>query len=117
MKIILIDAWNTLFTTEWIYQKLYQLLETYANAKIVVTNANDEQLVQFGINKSPYDVFTLKHNPDKVDPIYFTTLFEIYALSSNDVLYIEHNLDAIKSAQSLGIKTFYYDKDKKTWLQ
>lgn len=28
------------------------------------------------------------------------------------VIYFEHNEDAVKSAQSVGIPTYHYDKDK-----
>lgn len=113
MKTILVDAWNTFFTADGIFQEIYEMLEGYSNPKIIVTNANDEQLIQFGIDKSPYKVFTLKHNPDKVDSIYFDTLLKEFGLKNQDVVYFEHNLEAIKSAESVGIKTFYYDKDKK----
>lgn len=113
MKTILVDAWNTSFTAEGIYQEMYEMLESYSNPKIIVTNASDEQLVQFGIDKSPYEVFTLKHNPDKIDPVYFSTLLKKFGLDNKNVLYFEHNLEAVKSAQSVGITTFHYDKDKK----
>jgi HAD superfamily hydrolase (TIGR01509 family) len=113
MKTILVDAWNTFFTADGIYQEMFEMLESYSNPKIIVTNANDEQLVEFGINKSPYKVFTLKHNPDKIDSAFFYTLFKEFGLNNKNVLYFEHNLDAVKSAQSVGITTFHYDKDKK----
>lgn len=116
MKTILVDAWNTFFTDDGIFQEMYKMLENYPNSKIVVTNANDEQLIQFGIDKSPYKVFTLKHNPDKVDPAYFKTLFKDLGMNNTDVIYFEHNLEAVTSAQSLGIKTFHYDKDKKNLM-
>ncbi len=113
MKTILVDAWNTFFTADGIYKEMFEMLESYSNPKIIVTNANDEQLVHFGINKSPYKVFTLKHNPDKIDSAFFYTLFKEFGLNNKNVLYFEHNLDAVKSAQSVGITTFHYDKDKK----
>jgi hypothetical protein len=34
-------------------------------------------------------------------------------LDAKDVIYFEHNAEAVKSAQSIGILTFHYDKDKK----
>lgn len=40
-------------------------------------------------------------------------MLEHFGLSKDDVIYFEHNEDAVKSAQSVGIKTFHYDKDKK----
>ncbi len=113
MKTILVDAWNTFFTADGIYQEMFEMLESYSNPNIIVTNANDEQLVQFGINKSPYKVFTLKHNPDKIDSAFFYTLFKEFGLDNKNVIYFEHNPDAVKSAQSVGITTFHYDKDKK----
>lgn len=113
MKTILVDAWNTFFTVDGIFQEMHKMLENYSNPKIIVTNANDEQLIQLGIDKSPYKVFTLRHNPDKVDPIYFDTLFKTFELNDENVIYFEHNPDAVKSAESVGIKTFHYDKDKK----
>ena len=113
MKTILVDAWNAFFTADGMFKEMYEMLETYPNPKIIVTNANDEQLIQFGIDKSPYKVFTLKHNPDKVDSAYFVTLFKELNLNNENVIYFEHNIDAVKSAESVGIKTFYYDKDKK----
>lgn len=113
MKTILVDAWNTFFIADGIFQEMQEMLENYSNPKIIVTNANDEQLIQFGIDRSPYRVFTLKHNPDKTDPAYFSVLFEEFGLNSGEVVYFEHNLDAVKSAEAIGIKTFHYDKDKK----
>ena len=101
MKTILVDAWNTFFTEDGIYKEMYDILENYSNTKIIVTNANDEQLIQLGIDKSPYKVFTLKHNPDKVDPVYFNNLFKEFILNNTNVIYFEHNLDAVKSAKSL----------------
>ena len=114
MKTILVDAYNT-FIVEGvgIFEEMYQLLEQYPNKKIILTNANDEQMITFSLDKVPYEVFTLKHNPDKVDPKYYDTMLENFGLSKNDVIYFEHNPDAVKSAQSVGINAYHYDKDKK----
>jgi len=71
------------------------------NRKIIVTNANDEQLITLGIVNMPYEVFTLKHNPDKIDPKYFETLLNTYQLTADEVIYFEHNNEAVQSAQSL----------------
>lgn len=110
MKTILVDAVNT-FVIEGagVYQPMFELLEQYPNPKIIVTNANDEQLITFGLVNLPYQLFTLKHQPDKVDPSYFTVLFERFNLSPKDVVYFEHNPAAAASAQSLGITSFHYD--------
>ncbi len=118
MKIILVDAVNTLILKRndgcyEINHNLFKVLETFENKKILVTNADDNQFEMFGLASSPYEVFTLKHNPDKKDPVYFKIFFEKYYLTANDVVYIEHHKEAIDSAVSLGIKSFNYDKDKK----
>jgi len=58
-------------------------------------------MVQFGIVNMPYPVFTLSHNPDKPNPVYFETFFKENNLSANEVVYFEHNSDACESAESL----------------
>ena len=40
-------------------------------------------------------------------------LLKHFDLVINDVVYIEHNLEALRSAESLKIKVFHYDKDLK----
>ncbi len=114
MKTILVDAVFCFVSPEGqIFEGMHSLLETYPNKKILVTGANDEQFKKFGLDKMPYEVFTLKHNPEKTDPAYFKTLLEKYNLNANDVIYFEHNADAVKSAESVGIKSFFYDEHKK----
>ncbi|HVX92735.1 MAG TPA: HAD-IA family hydrolase, partial [Candidatus Dojkabacteria bacterium] len=95
------------------YQPLYDLLEKYPNKKIIVTNANPDQQIEFGLVNLPYPMFTLNQNPTKVDPKYFETMLKEYNLKVDDVIYFEHNIDAVKSAQSLGITSYFYDGDKK----
>ena len=113
MKTILVDAAGTLLVEGNIFNDMQVLLDGFSNRKIVLTNANDEQVKEFGIDKSPYEVFTLKHNPDKTDPIYFNKMLSQFNLNSDDVIYFEHAEDAVKSAESVGIKTHYYDSSKK----
>jgi hypothetical protein len=69
MKIILVDAAYT-FTIEKdgkfeVFKDMYELLETYPNKKIVLSGADDEQIVKFALDNLPYELFTLKHNPEK----------------------------------------------------
>ena len=40
-------------------------------------------------------------------------MLEHFDLSKEDVVYFEHNKKALESAESVGIKTYYYDKNKK----
>jgi HAD superfamily hydrolase (TIGR01509 family) len=114
MKTILVDAVGTfVIEGKGVYQPMFELLEKYPNRKIVLTGANDEQFKLFGLDKMSYEVFTLKHNPEKTDPKYFETLLKQFGLSKDDVIYFEHNPDAVKSAESLGIVSYHYDADKK----
>lgn len=114
MKTILVDAVNTfVIKGEGIFEEMYNLLESYPNRKIILTNADDEQMDKFGLNKMPYEVFTLKHNPEKTDPKYYEKMLEHFGLNKEEVLYFEHNEDAVKSARSVGIITHHYDRDKK----
>ncbi|MFC1728145.1 HAD-IA family hydrolase [Nanoarchaeota archaeon] len=114
MKTILVDAVNAfVIKGEGIFQEMHELLEEYSNRKIILTNANAEEREKFGLNNVPYELFTLEHSPEKTDPEYFKTMLQHFNLDANDVIYFEHNEDAVKSAQSVGINTFHYDKDKK----
>lgn len=113
MKTILVDAIDGLVLKDGsIFQSMYEMLETFPNKKIVLTGANDEQFKQFNLGDVPYEVFTLKHDPEKTDPKYFEILLQKYNLQSDDVVYFEHNPDAVKSAETAGIKTYYYDSIK-----
>ena len=114
MKVILVDAVDTfVIEGEGIYKLLYDLLEKYPNKKIILTNANDQQIIEFGLVNLPYELFTLKHNPDKTDPKYFQEMLKHFQLKSDDIVYFEHNLQAVESAKSIGINAYHYDSDKK----
>ena len=117
MKIILVDAVDGfIIETEngfEIFKEMHHLLETFPNRKIILTGANDKQYKKFGLDKMPYEVFTLKHNPEKTDPKYFETMLQSFGLSKDEVVYFEHNPEAVKSAESVGIKSYYYDPEKK----
>jgi hypothetical protein len=113
-NVILVDAINTFVDKEnGKFQEIYELLEQYPNKKIILTNADDEEMEQFNLNELPYEVFTLKHNPEKSDPLYFEKMLKYFNLKTNDVIYFEHNKEAVKSAQSIGITTYYYDHVQK----
>jgi FMN phosphatase YigB (HAD superfamily) len=117
MKTILVDAINCfVLKTEnsgEVFQEMYDLLETYPNKKIVLTSANDEQFEKYNLVTVPYELFTLKHEPEKMDPKYYEILLEKYGLSKDEVIYFEHDEEAVRSAESVGIKSYHYDKDKK----
>lgn len=114
MKIILVDAVDCFVSdTGVIFQEMYDLLETYENKKIIVTGASDEQYTKFGLDKMPYQVFTLKHDPEKTESRYFERLLEQFNLTKDGVVYFEHNPKAIESAQSVGITSYFFDNEKK----
>lgn len=114
MKTILVDAIDTFgYVDGTINEEMHKLLETFPNRKILTTGANDEEFVAWGLDNAPYEVFTLKHNPNKTDRKYFERFLEKYGLTSGDVIYFEHNPEAVKSAESVGIRSYYYDPGKK----
>ena len=113
MKTILVDAINGLVLEDGsILAPMHKLLETYPNNKLVLTGANDEQFEHFKLDQVPYEVFTLKHNPEKTDPQYFKILLEKYGLKANDAIYFEHNAEAVNAAKLMGIATYFYDHTK-----
>lgn len=114
MKTILVDAVHCFVSAKGqIFDAMHSLLETCPNKKIILTNANDEEFKKFELDKMPYEVFSLKHNPEKTDPKYYGMMLSHFKLTKEEVVYFEHNSEAVKSAQSVGIKTLYYDSDKK----
>jgi len=119
-KTILVDAINAfVIKGEGIYQPMHDLLELYSNKKIILTWADDDQMKKFGLDDMPYDVFTLKHNPEKTEPEYYKRMLQQFGLDIKDVIYFEHSKEAVESAESLWINTYYYDKDDKDieWLK
>lgn len=118
MKTILVDAVYCFIIEKEegefeIFQDMYKLLETYTNKKIILTSASDDKRELFGLDNMPYEVFTLKHSPEKTDPEYYKTLLNKFNLREHEVIYFEHSIEAVKSAQSVGINSYYYDNDKK----
>lgn len=117
MKTILVDAVGCLIISEEegfeLFGAMYNLLEKFENKKIILTGANDEQYIKFGLDKMPYEVFTLKHNPEKTNPEYYKKMLEHFNLVSDDVVYFEHDIAAVKSAESVGIMSYYYDSSSK----
>ena|SRR3989344_202151 len=114
MKTILVDAIDCFVSKDGqIFEEMFKLLETYPNKKIILTGANDEQFKKFGLNNLSYEVFTLKHDPEKTNPRYYETLLSHFGLTKEEVIYFEHSMEAVKSAQAVGINTYFYDNEKK----
>lgn len=112
MKTILVDAVHCfVHPGEGVDETLHALLEQYPNEKVILTGANDEQMEKFGLTSVPYEVFTLKHDPEKTDPAYYTQLLAHRDLSAEEVVYFEHDTAAVASARSVGIETHHYNSD------
>ena len=114
MKTILVDAVDAfVITGEGIFREMHKLLETYSNRKIILTGADDDQMERFGLTDMPYEVFTLKHDPEKTSPEYYENMLEHFGLKADDVVYFEHNPEAVQSAESVGITAYHYNSDKR----
>lgn len=114
MKTILVDAVFAFVSDQGeIFSPMHDLLEEYPNRKIILTNADYEVENKYNLNDMPYEVFTLKHNPPKTDLSYYKMLLEHFGFSKDDVVYFEHDQNAVKSAQSVGIKVYHYDENKR----
>ncbi len=117
MKTILVDAVHCFIIKNIngfeVFQDMFNLLEQYKHKKLLLTGANDEEVIKFNLKIAPYKFFTLKHNPEKTNPEYFSILLNTYNLKPEDVIYFEHNMDSVKSAESIGIKSYFYDEHTK----
>lgn len=114
MKTILVDAIHCfVIKDEGINKSLQKMLDKYKNKKIILTGANDEEMEKFDLDKMPYEVFTMKHDPDKTDPKYYEMFLSKFNLKAEDVVYFEHDEKAAETARSIGIKTHVYEAEKK----
>lgn len=121
MKTILVDAVGTLvieIANDFkIFTPLQKMLDDFPNQKIILTNANGEQLLKFGLDKAPYKVFTLKHNPNKTNPEYYRQMLNHFGLKPEEAIYFEHSPEAVASAQSVSIKTYHWDSKKQPLIE
>ena len=117
MKTILVDAVDAFIIEKEgafkVFKEMHDLLESFPNRKVLLTGADGESFKKYGLDEMPYEVFTLKHDPEKTDSKYYDIMLKYFGLSKDDVIYFEHNPEAVKSAQCVHIKTYYYDSDKK----
>lgn len=114
MKTILVDAVHTLIIPGGeVFEEMHQLLGSYLHRKIILTNADDALLEKHKLHDAPYEVFTLKRNPEKSDPAYYHAMLKHYGFKPDEVVYFEHDLRAVASAREAGINTYHYDPEKK----
>jgi hypothetical protein len=78
MKTILVDAVNTFLVDGKINIEMKAMLDTFPHRKIIVTNANPDEQITYGLINMPYEMFSLSHSPNKPDPLYFKTLLQKY---------------------------------------
>jgi len=109
MKTILVDANDAITVNGQLNIEMYKMLETFPNKKIILTNASDDQFAKYGLDKAPYEVYSLRHNPEKLDPNYYKKMLNDYDLIPSDVIYFDHVPEVVISAQSVGITTYFYD--------
>ena len=108
-KILAIDAVGCLVNLKGkVNYKIKNLVHKFNNKKIVLTNANDSEKKIFLKNIS-YETFSLKHKPNKSNPKYFKKFLLKYKLEPQQLIYIEHDIKAVKSAQSVGIIAHHFD--------
>ena len=50
---------------------------------------------------------------NEIDKTLFRLIDPVQPLNKNDVVYFEHSLGAVKSAESVGINSYHYDPEKK----
>ncbi len=113
MKTILVDAVGCFVINDDILNEMYDLLEKFPNRKIILTGADDNQFKKHNFDRIPYEIFTLKHNPEKTDQKYYEIMLKHFGFNKDEVIYFEHDPEAVKSAESVGIKVYYYDSKKK----
>jgi hypothetical protein len=65
MKTILVDAVDTLVIEgKGVFGPMLKLLQEYPNQKIIVTNADDQEMVEFSLTNAPFKVFSRQHKPN-----------------------------------------------------
>ena len=111
MKTILVDAWNTFVKNKKIDLRLLKILEKFPCDKIIVTNANLSEQKDLGIINMPYSVFSLSHNPEKTNKLYFDILCNEKKLKKEELLYIEHNIVSVETAKTFGIKSILFNEN------
>lgn len=117
MKTILVDAvYCFIIKTDdgfRVFEDMRKMLDTFPNRKILLTGAPDDKIKEYGLDKVPYEYFTLKQHPEKRDPEYYRIMLKHFGLTVDEVAYFEHNVDAVASARSVGITTYQYDDSKR----
>lgn len=92
--------------------EVQSILNEFDNTKIIVTNSNDAEIEKLGLNNLNYEIFTLAHEPNKVNPLYFDILLRTYNLLPKNTIYFDSSEEALSAAKSMWITTYKFDKNK-----
>jgi FMN phosphatase YigB (HAD superfamily) len=112
IKTILVDAMDGLVVDGQVDQKMKEILDSFPNRKIILTNANAEQREEF-LPNMPYEMFSLDHSPNKTDGGYYEKMLDHFDLKAEDCIYFEHNKDAVAKAKELGIRGYHFDHEER----
>ena len=108
-KILAVDAVGCLVDKNGnINDDIFKIINKYQNRKIILTNADDEEKKIFLKNIS-FEIFSLKHNPEKTNPIYYGKFLSKFKIKAENVIYFEHNIKAVESARLNNIVTHHYN--------
>ncbi len=112
-KAILIDAVNCLLSKDdWALNKeLTEILTKSGKKIIVVSNTQNENIDEI-LEQTPFEFFTQYRNPEKSNSQYFKKLLEEYHLKPEEVIYLDHKPENVKSAQSIGITAKQYKSNR-----
>ena len=113
-KILAVDAIGCLVDYQGkINKNIKRLIDRFKIKKIILTNANNEEKKKFLKNVN-YEIFSLKHKPDKTNPKYYKDFLSKHNLKVEQLIYFEHNIKAVKSAETVGIITHHFDGNLKS---
>jgi FMN phosphatase YigB (HAD superfamily) len=117
--VLLVDLVNTLYVKDkGIDTKMLEILEKYSIDKLIVTNASLDKLEEMEkiVGGWPFEVFTLEGNPRKEKLEYFENLISKYEVEAGEMMLVEHNTEVVKVAKSFGIKTFWFEKNRRDYV-
>lgn len=103
-RVLLIDGMHCLYDENFnLNEKLLELINSYVNDKILVVNGFGDKAKEV-LKGYDIDVFTFEQEIKKDNKEFFIKLLEKYNLSSEDVIYLDHDENNLNGAKQTGIK-------------